>query len=98
MNYKNYYVYILTNHNNSVFYIGVTNNLARRIYQHKHKIFKGFTNKYNLYKLVYFEHMNDINVAIDREKQLKKLRRNEKIDLIKQDNPKFNDYYDSIIG
>jgi len=67
-----YYVYILTNKNNEVLYIGVTNNLLQRIYQHKNKIFKGFTEKYNLNKLVYYKSYQYIQDAIQREKQMKK--------------------------
>ena len=66
-----YYVYILTNWNNKVMYIGVTNNLQRRLYEHKSKLVEGFTKQYNVNKLVYYEHTTDINSAIAREKQLK---------------------------
>ena len=68
---NHYYVYIITNWNNKVLYIGVTNNIARRIYEHKNKLIDGFTKKYNVYKLVYLEGMNDVEAAISREKQLK---------------------------
>ena len=68
---NHYYVYIITNWNNKVLYIGVTNNIARRIYEHKNKLIDGFTKKYNVYKLVYLEEMNDVEAAISREKQLK---------------------------
>ena len=67
-----YYVYILTNWDDSVMYIGVTSNLERRLYAHKHHLVKGFTEKYNVHKLVYFETTTDVRVAIEREKQLKK--------------------------
>ncbi len=70
-----YYVYILSSNNNSTIYIGVTNNLTRRIYEHKNHTIKGFTKKYNVNKLVYFEETNDINSAIEREKQLKSCSR-----------------------
>ena len=66
---KNYFVYILTNKKNKILYIGVTNNL--KIYEHKNKMVKGFTQKYNVDKLVYYEETNDIKAAIEREKQLK---------------------------
>ena len=70
-----YYVYILTNFNNKVLYIGVTNDLNRRIYEHKNKLIDGFTKKYNVNKLVYYEEYKDVNEAISREKQLKGWKR-----------------------
>ncbi|RKX57907.1 MAG: GIY-YIG nuclease family protein, partial [Thermodesulfobacteriota bacterium] len=73
-----YYVYLLTNWNNKVMYLGVTNNLERRLYEHKNKLFKGFTEKYNVNKLVYFEETQDVTVAIAREKEIKKWRREKK--------------------
>jgi putative endonuclease len=76
---KYYYVYIMTNKNNSVLYTGVTNDLMRRASEHKVKQIKGFTEKYNINKLVYFEHFNDINSAILREKQIKSGSRKKKI-------------------
>jgi len=82
-----YYVYIITNKYNSVYYIGVTNNLERRIYEHKNKLIDGFSKKYNLTKLIYFEDYNDIDSAIRREKQLKNWHRDWKINLIKSSNP-----------
>jgi putative endonuclease len=78
---KHYFVYIITNTDNSVFYIGVTNNLERRICEHKNKALKGFSNKYNLHKLIYFEETSDIDSAITREKRLKTWKRNWKIEL-----------------
>ena len=68
---KSYYVYILTNKNNSVLYVGVTNDIVRRIWEHKSKLIEGFTKKYNVDKLVYYEKFDDPNSAIAREKQLK---------------------------
>ena len=88
---RNYYVYITTNKNNTVLYTGVTNNLERRMHEHKTKANRGFTSKYNVYKLVYFEHFTDINQAIAREKQLKKWRRQWKEALINEMNPDWND-------
>lgn len=88
---KNYYIYILTNWNNRVMYIGVTNDLKRRLYEHKNKIYPGFTNKYNLNKIVYYELFFDINDAIRREKELKKWRREKKNNLIELINPNWND-------
>lgn len=94
---KEYFIYILTNKNNTVLYIGVTNNLKRRIYQHKNKLSDGFTKKYNVDKLVYFEQFNDPLNAIGREKQLKGGSRQKKIDLITKNNPHFNDLYPDIL-
>ncbi|MEK9179717.1 MAG: GIY-YIG nuclease family protein [Patescibacteria group bacterium] len=84
---KTYFVYIITNTYNSVFYVGVTNNLPRRIFEHKNKYVEGFTSKYSLWKLVYFEETNSISDAITREKQLKNWHRPWKINLIKTKNP-----------
>ena len=81
----------MTNKNNSVIYIGVTSDLLKRVYQHKTKTYKGFTQKYNCDKLVYFEEFNDINLAIGREKQIKSGNRQRKINLIESDNPEWND-------
>lgn len=89
---KEYYVYILTNHSRNL-YIGVTNNLERRIYEHKHKLVPGFTGKYNINKLVYLENTGDINSAIAREKQLKSLLRSKKIKLIEQLNPNWDELF-----
>lgn len=86
-----YFTYILTNFTNTTFYIGVTNNIKKRIYEHKNKLIKGFTNKYNLVKLVYFEEYKDIMEAIEREKQLKNWHRDWKINLIKSKNKELKD-------
>jgi putative endonuclease len=86
-----YYVYIITNKHNTVLYIGVTSDISGRIYQHKHKLIKGFSSRYNIYKLVYYEHFNSIFQAIEREKQLKKWRRQWKIELIEKMNPDWRD-------
>ena len=91
----NYYVYILTNFNNKVMYIGVTNNLERRLYEHKNKIFEGFTKKYNVKKLVYFEETNNIIEAIQREKELKKWRREKKNLLVEMQNKEWKDISDN---
>ncbi len=88
---KDYYVYLLTNWNNNVIYVGVTNNLERRVYEHKHKLVKGFTEKYNINKLVYFEQTSDITSAILREKEIKKWRREKKDALVIHMNPSWND-------
>lgn len=86
-----YYVYILTNKDNSVMYIGVTNDLRRRLYEHKNQEIDGFTKKYNVYKLVYFEEYSDIGDAIAREKQLKGWVRLKKNLLVEKQNPNWND-------
>jgi putative endonuclease len=87
----NYYVYILTNWNNKVMYVGVTNNLERRVYEHKNKLISGFTKKYNINKLVYFEHTSDVKSAIEREKEIKKWRREKKNNLVITLNPEWKD-------
>lgn len=88
----NYYVYIITNKRNGTLYIGVTNNLVRRIEEHKSKIIKSsFSNKYDLTRLVYYEEYTDIRYAIEREKNLKKWNRNWKLRLIERDNPQWKD-------
>lgn len=86
-----YYVYIMANYSNSVLYIGVTDNLQRRVYEHKNKLIEGFTEKYNVNKLVYFEETSDIKAAIQREKNLKKWNRSWKEELIRKTNPEFRD-------
>lgn len=88
---KFYYIYILTNTNNTVFYTGVTNNLSRRIYEHKNKLVKGFTSKYNIWKLIYYEEYNDVRDAIEREKQVKDYRREKKLKLIRTMSPDFTE-------
>ena len=81
-----YYVYILTNSSNKVLYVGVTNNLERRCYEHKQKLIKGFTQRYNVDKLVYFEEFDSIELAIFREKQIKGYSRSKKDALINKFN------------
>lgn len=88
---KTYYVYILTNWNDKVMYVGMTNNLERRVYEHKHKLVRGFTSKYNVHKLVYFEETNDVYAAIAREKEIKKWRREKKNNLVQTMNPEWRD-------
>jgi putative endonuclease len=87
---KEYYVYIMTNKSRTL-YTGVTNNLERRVYEHKHKLMPGFTSKYNITKLVYYEAGDNINVAITREKQIKGWLRAKKIALIESVNPEWRD-------
>ena len=94
---KKGFVYILFSKRNGTLYIGVTSNLVQRIYQHRNKLIKGFTEKYNVDKLGYYEVFDDITLAIKREKQLKKYYRKQKIDLIERFNPEWNDLYCEII-
>lgn len=91
------YAYIMTNPSNTVLYIGVTNNLVKRVFEHKQKLIAGFTSKYNITKLVYFEVFEDITEAIKREKQLKGGSRAKKIALITERNPFCKDLYDEIL-
>ena len=93
---KLFSVYIITNKNNTVLYTGITSDLIKRIYQHKNKIIKGFSKRYNLEKLVYFEAFGDPESAIRREKQIKAGPRQKKLDLINRMNPDWNDLYDSL--
>ena len=93
---KTYAVYILTNYNETTFYIGVTGDLKKRIWEHKNKVIDGFTKKYNVDKLVYYELTEDVNSALNREKQLKLWHRHWKINLIKEMNPKFIDLYENL--
>ena len=86
-----YFVYILTNWDDSVIYIGVTSNLKKRLYEHHNDLVDGFTKKYNVHKLVYFEESTDVNSAIAREKQLKGWTRKKKNQLIQKANPEWND-------
>ncbi len=92
-----YYVYILTNKSNSVMYIGMTNELARRLYEHKTERVEGFTEKYHVHKLVYFEEYTDVNAAIVREKQLKKWTREKKNGLVEAKNPSWDDWGEGLI-
>lgn len=93
---KTMYVYILTNYKNTVLYVGVTSDLVQRIWQHKNKVVKSFSSRYNLGKLVYYEIYADAETAIKREKTLKLFRRQKKLDLINQFNPLWRDLYDDI--
>ena len=97
---KTYYVYILAGKKHGTLYIGVTNNLERRVYEHKKKMVSGFSKKYNVDKLVFFESTSDINSAIQREKQLKNWNREWKVALIESDNPTWTDlskdWFDSL--
>jgi len=84
-------VYMLTNWSNSVLYVGVTNDLERRLYEHKHKLVDGFTSRYNLSKLVYFEETSDVRAAIQRERQIKGWTRQKKNGLVTGANPGWDD-------
>ncbi|HET55300.1 MAG TPA: GIY-YIG nuclease family protein [Ignavibacteria bacterium] len=92
-----YYLYIMTNKKYGTLYTGVTNDLVRRVSEHKQGVIKGFTKKYNLKMLVYYEIYNDIKEAIKREKAIKKWNRKWKIELIEKMNPDWNDLYNEII-
>ena len=93
-----YFVYILTNQHNNVIYTGVTNDLIRRVYEHKNHLDKSsFTARYNVEKLVYFEVSSDVNSAIEREKQIKGWNRKRKNKLVESKNPCWEDLYDTIL-
>ena len=93
---KQYYLYIMTNTHNTTLYTGVTGTLKKRIYEHKQKLIDGFTKRYNITKLVYYEIYDDPTNAIKREKQIKGGSRRKKIDLIESTNPKWEDLYNNI--
>lgn len=88
---KTAFVYIMTNKNKTIFYVGVTNDIKRRVWEHKNKVNKGFTYRYNLTLLVHFERIEGMQEAIMREKQLKNWHRNWKINIIKEENPEMID-------
>lgn len=92
-----YYVYILTNSNHHVLYTGITNNLIRRIYEHKHHVVDGFTKRYHVDQLIYFEQTTDVYAAIAREKQVKGWTRAKKVKLVTDQNPSWKDLYSEII-
>jgi putative endonuclease len=93
---RTYYVYILASRLGGTLYIGVTNNLARRAYQHRHKLVDGFTKQYGVTRLVWYEVYNDVEAAITREKQMKKWNRAWKVRLIEESNPNWDDLYAQI--
>ena len=93
----NYYVYLLASKRNGTLYAGVTNDLARRVWEHKSGYIKGFTDKYNVKTLVWFEHHTCINAAIAREKRIKRWRRSWKLDLIETDDPAWHDLYEGLL-
>lgn len=90
---KTYYVYILTDKNNRRFYTGITNNIARRVWEHKEKFVNSYSKNFNINKLVYCEMHNDVGIAIHREKLVKKWKRKFKIDAINNQNPDWEDLY-----
>ena len=94
---KQGYVYILTNYNNTTLYTGVTSNLAKRIWEHKNQVADGFSKKYKLHKLVYYEVSDSIEGAINREKYIKGKTRQYKVNLIEKNNKEWKDLYDEII-
>jgi len=94
---KHYFIYILTNINHTVFYTGITSDLVKRVYEHKEKIIKGFTAKYNCTKLVWYKTHFDVNEAIADEKRIKRWRRAFKFDEINKLNPEWEDLYDSLL-
>ena len=98
MHKKIYYIYILASKKNGTLYIGITNELKRRVYEHKNGLIEGFTKKYSVHQLVYYEETADVENAIMREKQLKKWKRAWKIELIEKFNPDWEDFYINIIS
>ena len=93
---KNYYVYILCNKRNGTLYTGVTSELIKRIYEHKNNLVDGFTKKYNIHRLVWYEIHESAEAAISREKQIKKWDRKWKLELIEKNNSKWNDLYEDV--
>ncbi|MBI5696516.1 MAG: GIY-YIG nuclease family protein [Nitrospirae bacterium] len=93
---KHFFVYILSNNSNSALYTGVTSDLKRRVFEHKEKLQEGFTSKYNIDKLVYYEMTNDVKAAINREKQIKGGSRAKKFDLVVSMNPGWRDLYEDL--
>ena len=95
---KSYYVYILASEKNGTLYIGVTNDLARRVWEHREGLVPGFTTKYGVKLLLYFEEFGDIGFALDRETRLKKWKRRWKTELIEKGNPEWPDLYPDLMG
>ncbi len=94
---KQYYVYILASKKNGVLYIGVTSDLVKRVYEHKNDLVEGFTKKYHVHKLVYYEENNDVYAAITREKRIKKWNRAWKVQLIEKNNSDWGDLYYNLL-
>ncbi len=97
MNHRTYYVYIMASKRNGTLYIGVTNDLIRRVYEHKNNLVEGFTNKYRVHKLVYWEQSENIESALQREKQLKIWKRQWKLALIEEHNASWQDLYEQLL-
>ncbi len=95
---KKYYIYILASKRNGTLYIGITNHIARGIYEHRNNLVEGFTKKYGVHRLVYVEVYHDVRDALKREKKLKKWNRAWKIVLIEKENPEWSDLYETLIG
>ncbi|MHB8880592.1 MAG: GIY-YIG nuclease family protein [Thermodesulfovibrionales bacterium] len=95
---KDFYVYILASQRNGTLYVGVTSDLIKRVWEHKNKLAEGFTNQYEVNKLVYYEHFLDAENAIRREKRLKKYERKWKTDLIEKVNPHWKDLYENLLS
>jgi putative endonuclease len=93
-----YYIYILANKRNGTLYTGFTNDLLRRVDEHKSDVVRGFTRKYGVHKLVYFEQCDDYDAALQREKQIKEWKRKWKLELIEKENPKWNDLFDKLVS
>jgi putative endonuclease len=94
---KIYYVYILASKRNGTLYIGLTNDLERRLYEHRNNLIDGFTKRYKVHHLVYYESVNDINTALQREKQLKRWTRKWKIELVEKTNPEWSDLAENFV-
>ena len=94
---KIFYVYILASKRIGTLYVGVTNDLTRRIYEHKNCLIEGFSKKYGVHRLVYYEEFDSISNALEREKNIKKWKRSWKIELIERDNPEWNDLSEAIV-
>ena len=97
INHKTYYVYIMASKRNGTLYVGVTNDLIRRVYEHKTNVVEGFTEKYRVHKLVYWEQLDSVESAIQREKQLKRWNRQWKIALIEKQNSNWQDMYEQLL-
>ena len=94
---KSFYVYILASQRNGTLYIGITNDLIKRVYEHRNNLVDGFTKKYKVHSLVYYEQCGDIESAIIREKRLKKWNRKWKLELIEKENPQWRDLYEDLL-
>jgi putative endonuclease len=93
---KEYYVYILASRKNGVLYVGVTGDLRKRVYEHREELVEGFTKKYKIHRLVYYEATSNVQAALDREKHIKNWLRSWKIELIEKSNPEWRDLYDEL--